>query len=187
MGLVGATRSRVAGGDRHPRSVYVKEEAVVRGLDGRLAGLFDDEHVDHTCEVLAGAAEPDPDYEVWQAELEAKIRATATAGWPATSSPRTRRGRGRPDCQVDRRGPAGAQEPRNLLGRSVPGGELTKAEIKALVVALRDIVGVLGDADPPDKAELYAELGVRLAYHPDGRVAVEALPRGLDVRVGGGT
>ena len=30
--------------------------------------------LDHTCEVLAGAAEPDPDYEARQADLEAKIR-----------------------------------------------------------------------------------------------------------------
>jgi len=38
---------------------------------------------------------------------------------------------------------------------------------------------------PADKADLYAELGVSLSYHPDGRVAVEALPRGRDVSVGG--
>ena len=37
-----------------------------------LAGLFDDKHVDQTCEVLAGAA--DPDHEARQAALEAKIR-----------------------------------------------------------------------------------------------------------------
>jgi site-specific DNA recombinase len=60
-------------------------------------------------------------------------------------------------------------------------------EVKALVTALRDIVGVLRDAEPADKAELYAELGVRLSYRPDGPVAVEALPRGVEVRVGGGT
>ena len=73
------------------------------------------------------------------------------------------------------------------LGRNVPGGKLTKAQVKALVGALRDIVGVLADADPADKAELYGELGVSLTYHADGRVAVEALPRGVDVRVGEGT
>ena len=66
-----------------------------------------------------------------------------------------------------------------LLGRSVPGGQLSKAEVKALVTALRDIVGVLSNAEPADKAELYAELGVNLTYHPDGRVAVEALRVGL--------
>lgn len=48
--------------------------AVVPGVDGRLAGLFDDEHVDHSCGVLAGAAESHADHEARQAELEAKIR-----------------------------------------------------------------------------------------------------------------
>lgn len=52
---------------------------------------------------------------------------------------------------------------------------------------LRDVVAVLADAAPADKAELYRELGIELAYHADGRVAVEALPRGTAVGVGGGT
>ena len=51
---------------------------------------------------------------------------------------------------------------------------------------LRDIVGTLADADPEDKAELYQELGVTLNYSPDGRITVQVLPRGLQVRVGGG-
>ena len=67
------------------------------------------------------------------------------------------------------------------------GGKLTKSQTRALVEALRDIVDVLADADPEDKAEAYAELGVSLTYHTDGRVAVQALPRGVKVRVGGGT
>lgn len=50
---------------------------------------------------------------------------------------------------------------------------------------LRGVVKVLAIADPADKADLYAEMGVSLSYHPDGRVAVEALPRGRDVSVGG--
>ena len=74
-----------------------------------------------------------------------------------------------------------------LLGRNVPGGTFTKTQVKALVGALQDIVGVLADADPADKAEMHGELGVSLTYHPDGRVGVEALPRGVVVRVGEGT
>jgi hypothetical protein len=41
---------------------------------------------------------------------------------------------------------------------------------------------VLAHADPEDKADLYAELEVSLTYHTDGRVAVQALPRGVQVR-----
>ena len=73
------------------------------------------------------------------------------------------------------------------LGRAVPGGKLDKTQLRALVEALRDIVGLLADADEQDRKELYQQLGVSLTYHPDGKVLIEALPRGVMVRVGGGT
>lgn len=53
--------------------------------------------------------------------------------------------------------------------------------------AVRDIVEVLAEAEIEDKADLYAELGVNLTYHPEGRVTVEMKPRGVKVRVGGET
>ena len=53
--------------------------------------------------------------------------------------------------------------------------------------ALKDIVGVLAEADPADKSDLYDQLGISLAYDPDGTVTVESRPRGVTVRVGGGT
>jgi len=40
---------------RHPKSIYVREEAILPGLDGWLASLFDEEHSDKTCEVLVGS------------------------------------------------------------------------------------------------------------------------------------
>lgn len=73
------------------------------------------------------------------------------------------------------------------LGRKPTARRLTKAEIKALVRQLKDIVAVLADADPADKHAVYDELGVNLTYHPDGRVHVGAGARVLGVRVGGGT
>ena len=53
--------------------------------------------------------------------------------------------------------------------------------------ALTDIVDVLADAEPQDKTELYDQLGISLAYDPDGTVTVESRPREVTVRVGGGT
>ncbi len=64
---------------------------------------------------------------------------------------------------------------------------MTTEQVKALVGALRQIIDVLSDAEPADKAELYSELGVSLRYDPDGIVTVQAHPRGVQVRVGGGT
>jgi hypothetical protein len=68
-----------------------------------------------------------------------------------------------------------------------PGGKLTKSQIKTLMNALRDIVSVLAEADADDRTEFYQQLGVELIYYPDGPVAVEALPRGVEVCVGGAT
>ena len=74
------------------------------------------------------------------------------------------------------------------LGRAVPGGKLTKSQVTALVEALRDIVDVLADADPEDKAAALR----RARGHPDlpprrtSRTS-RRCPRGVQVRVGGGT
>ena len=73
------------------------------------------------------------------------------------------------------------------MGAASPGGKLTKPQVKALVGALRHIVGVLTDADPADKAAVYRELGISLTYNDDGRVLVEARPHVVEVRAGGGT
>ena len=170
----------------HPKNIYVKEDAIVPGLDGWLASLFDDEHIDDTCAVLAGASEPDPAAERRESDLRAAIAdcdrklanyrtlldtedaVTVAAEWIA-------------DTQRERK----ALE--RQLGQHVPGGELTPAQVKALVKTLRDIVDVLADAEPTDKAELYNQLGVSLRYDPAGMVSVQAHPRGVQVRVGGGT
>jgi hypothetical protein len=69
----------------------------------------------------------------------------------------------------------------------IQGDSLSPEQVKALVPALTHIVEVLAEAEPQDKPELYAQLGISLAYDPDGTVTVESRPRGVTVRVGGGT
>lgn len=67
-------------------------------------------------------------------------------------------------------------------------GELAPHQIKQLVADLRDIVSLLRQAAPQQKAEIYRELGVTLQYdHTANTVALHAQPRGVTVRVGGGT
>ncbi len=151
-----------------------------------MASLFDDDHIDDTCDRLAGVSEPDPAAEAREAALRAAIAdcdrklanyrslldhedaVTVAASWIA-------------DTQRERK---------NLerqLGQHIPGDQLTREQVKALVNALQDIVEVLAEAEPQDKTELYDQLGISLAYDPDGTVTVESRPRGLTVRVGGGT
>ncbi len=174
------------GDEQHPKNVYVREASITPGLDEWLGSLFDDEHLDGTCAALAGASEPDPEAEKRDADLRARIAdcdrrirnykvlfddedtVTLAAGWIA-------------EVQRERK------ELERQLGRHVPGGELAADEVKALVNALKDIVSVLAQAEPADKAELYDQLGVRLRYDPSGSVSVQSEPRGVTVGVGGGT
>ena len=58
------------------------------------------------------------------------------------------------------------------LGESRPADKLTKDEIRALVLSLKDIVATLRDADPALKAEVYAGLGVDVSYDPARRMVL---------------
>ena len=67
---------------------------------------------------------------------------------------------------------------------------LTAAEVRALVDEVTDMVDLLQTAEPAVKAELYAELGVRIAYDPrTRRAAVKVQPAApcSSERVRGGT
>lgn len=179
-------RNAVVDDDAHPKTMYVREDALLPRVDAWLAELFDPEHLDDTCESLAAAVEPEPDAtarrdEIRQriAELDAELDgyrtvmrnepdAAATVGkWIAQTTVERRR--------------------YETLLRAQPNNQLTSEDIKALVASLRDIAGALQAADPAQKAEVYAELGIFVTYHPDRRFLVEARPRVVDVGVGGGT
>lgn len=172
--------------DAHPKAMYVREDALVPGVDAWLAELFDPDHIDETCKAIAAASEPDPHVtanlgQVRQriAELDAELEgyrtvmrnepdAAATVGkWIAQTTVERRR--------------------HESILRAQPSGQLTSEDIKALVASLRDIAGALRAADPAQKAEVYAELGITVIYHPDRRFLVEARPRVVDIGVGGGT
>jgi hypothetical protein len=64
---------------------------------------------------------------------------------------------------------------------------MSKAQIRALVLQLRDVASVLATADPKLKAEVYRELGVRAHYDPHRRVVSVTAGPCTTERVGGGT
>lgn len=70
-----------------------------------------------------------------------------------------------------------------MLGRR-PTSRLTPEDVKALVASLRDIAATLTAADPADKAKVYAELGIDITYHQEGRVVIESRPRVVESSVG---
>ncbi|MEO5837289.1 MAG: hypothetical protein ABIQ73_20035 [Acidimicrobiales bacterium] len=74
----------------------------------------------------------------------------------------------------------------NLLGVQ-PTTKLTADDIKAMLASLRSITRSLAQADPDIKAAAYAELGITVTYHPDGRALLESRPRVGDDGVGGTT
>ena len=81
---------------------------------------------------------------------------------------------------------AANQERRRLetmLGQQ-PTTRLTPEDIKALIASLQDITATLAAADPADKAEAYAEMGIDTTYHQDGRVIVESRPHVVEPGVG---
>jgi site-specific DNA recombinase len=60
-------------------------------------------------------------------------------------------------------------------------------DVRTLIESVGDVTEVLADADPKLKAEVYADLGLRLTYRPaENLVSVEAAPCAAG-RVGGGT
>jgi hypothetical protein len=153
----------------HPRSVHVRESAIVPKLNEWLAGLFSPENFDMTCKQLAAAGDPDEGaagrQEAARRKLDdgehrlAKYRAAAdadpivVAGWMAEVK--------------------GAQlAAERELAEASSDGPLSTDEVRWLVDSLKDIPQVLADADPKLKAKAYSELGVRITYEPGNRLVV---------------
>jgi len=68
---------------------------------------------------------------------------------------------------------------------------MRRSQIADLVRALSDIVAVLRDADPDDKAEVYRQLGLRLTYQTETQTVRAAVGlsahRGQIIRARGAT
>lgn len=54
------------------------------------------------------------------------------------------------------------------------------------MASLQDITSTLAEADP-DKAAVYAEMGIEVTYHANGRVLLESRPGVVSDGVGGPT
>lgn len=179
-------QQNLVGRGDHPSTIYVKEDALLPGLDGWLAELFDTEHLDDTCQALAKAAQPDEQEERRREEMRRRI--VKLDG--ELDAYRTVL-RNEPDAAatVGRWIAATTQERSRLetVLRGQSTTRLTKEDIKALVESLRDITATLAEADPADKAAVYSEMGIEVTYHADGRVLLESRPGVVNDGVGGGT
>ena len=158
----------------HPLSVSLREDAIIGQVDGWLALEFAPHRLAETIRDLAAAQQPerarnasgDEETEREIADCDAKLaqyRAALDAGTsPATVAAWI--------AEIE------AERATYTLGihQTWPRPRrMTEAEIRAIVDKLADISGVLRDAEPDDKAEIFRQLGLKLTYHP-GRRLVEA-------------
>src|SRR5690606_11193306 len=66
-------RGERVNGDDHPSTVYIREDALLPGVDAWLAELFTPERLDETCDTLAAATEPDPELKTRHDEIRRRI------------------------------------------------------------------------------------------------------------------
>ena len=62
--------------------------------------------------------------------------------------------------------------------------QLSRDDIAAIVAAFADLAQVVREADPADKADLYAQLKLTLTYQPDQRLVEATVKPELDMRKG---
>jgi site-specific DNA recombinase len=164
----------------HPKSVYVREDAIVGPLDRWIGKLADPDW-------LVASQEPEAQVEGHQAHLHDQLaeveRATANlvaaieAGTdPALINPRLRQLRAEREM-LERR-----------LTNVVEPERLGPAEIDALVNELGGMTAILGEATPAEKSRIYQGLGLRLVYQPDQHALLTTADLGRVAKsVGGGT
>ncbi|MEV4629758.1 hypothetical protein AB0J90_26185 [Micromonospora sp. NPDC049523] len=175
----------------HPRNVYLREDALTDTLDTWLASAFTPHRLERTITAITDAqpaehppalaaaakaiiAECDAKLERYRATLDAGADLAVVTTW--ITQTQADRARAEADLQAQ---------------TNTSSGRMTRGEITSLVQTLGDMVTVLGDADPADKAEVYRQLGLRLNYDPDAQTVRTEIDlnahRGVLVRVRGGT
>ncbi|MGH8986699.1 MAG: recombinase family protein, partial [Acidimicrobiia bacterium] len=173
----------------HAGDVFVPEAPLLASLDGWIAELFTPERAEETARELVEAAQATDAGSAIAAARERLADArrklvqyrTALDGGadPATVSSWIT------EAATEERAAQAALDSIRLA--SPPA--LTVEEALSAVTELGGLVSLLAGAEPKERAELYAALGVEITYQPDPRTAVLAVePQALgQARVGGGT
>ena len=149
----------------HPLNVTLRQDVVLGSLDEWLAGKFEPCHLSATIDELAAAAAvagpattPADDAEELIADCDrrlAQYRAALDAGADPASVARWIT-----ETEAER------ARLRAAMRVTTPRSSMTRDDIESIVSALTDLLGVLRDAEPTDKADIYAQLGLKLTYQP---------------------
>jgi hypothetical protein len=155
----------------HPLNVTLRQDVLLEPLDGWLASKFGSRHLRGTIDELA-AATIQHQTGTGNAEIDAQIadcdrklaqyRATLDAGADPASVARWIT-----ETEAERARHKAAKR----AATSRPAAtSMSRDEIASIVSTFCDVLTVLRDADPADKAEIYTQLGLRLTYQPSGRI-----------------
>jgi site-specific DNA recombinase len=169
----------------HPKNVYLKESDVLGHVDDWLEELFAPDCIDATVSQLTEQA----------AQLEdpaAQARAEAARSRVADCDAQLSRYRACIDAGGDTAviGPwiaetqakkvAAQAEIRGATGRH----QMSRDEIEAIVTAFAELARVVQQADPEDKADIYAKLRLTLIYEPEEKLVQATIQPGLNMRKG---
>ncbi|XVQ10460.1 hypothetical protein ACQP1W_49500 [Spirillospora sp. CA-255316] len=178
----------------HPKVVYLREAEIIDPVQAWLATAFSPDRIAATIEIMAAqAADPTDDAAAglrkrladcdrklsrYRQALDAGADLVQVTGWINEATQE----RARVEAELR----AGVHGERVLRRESV-----SREEIAGLLEETGDLVRVVFEADPLDKAELFKELGLSMTYYPQ-RHEVEArvIPEPPHVRsigVRGGT
>lgn len=173
----------------HPRSVNIREDAVLPHLDRWIAGEFAPNRIHRTVDALTAAAnerahDPAPAEQARGrvAECDRRLRSykdTLDAGAdPAVVSGWIQQ------TQAERAAALAT------LRRADKKPKMTRDQISRTIENLGDMVTAIGEGSPARKADLYKRLGLRAEFDPETRkvrASVEVAPHGDLVGVRGGT
>ena len=155
---------------RHPANVYLREADILPAIDTWLAVIFAPHRLTQTIAELeaaqAASATPEPaaparDIRATLADYDARLaryQATLDAGGdPQTIAEWTRQVKAERAAALAR---DATQTPRK------PSRRLTDDDIRALITALGNLRDLVRDAEPTEKAAIYAQLGLKVTFKP---------------------
>ena len=159
---------------QHPRGLYLREDVVVPRIDASLGTAFAPHRIAETVAAMAAASAQDDEPVIAEvvdskqlAECERKLaqyRALLEQGTdPAIVAEWIR------EVEAER---ARLQETARAASADPV---MTEEELTAIVGMLGEMIKVLGDAEPKDKALLYTALGLRLKYDVNANAVVAAV------------
>ncbi|WP_078058699.1 recombinase family protein [Mycolicibacter icosiumassiliensis] len=153
---LGKTRSVPVDLTDHPRTVYLREDAVTPRLDEWIASLADPEDLARGQEVDPGAGNAALLRQLSEANSKVAALVAAVESGVAVEDL----------TDALRRRSAERDELKALLERVERPRAMSAAQITELVQELGGLAAVLGEATGAERAQVYASLGLRLDYDP---------------------